>query len=259
MDAANAAAAASLRAAASASAGADAAAPPPPSDVERIAASLGFDVCSDSDDDDELMSLVPADAAAHAEWVDEDEQFDGAPRTEHEALAPPPAPALADLAVAPGAPLRRVGVAESFLVSERTLVVRGARDAAALVEDSVLCLEDRAPLGAVAEIFGPVREPFYVVRLRDAADADAVAARDPVGRDIFAPADRVAFVRPEELSSRGCDASNVYDEELPDHQQEFSDDEDAQAAKALAKKRGRDGGAAPPPPGAVYEGPPPPP
>ena len=72
---------------------------------------------------------------------------------------------------------------------------------------------------------------------------------------VFAPADRVAFVRPEELSSRGCDASNVYDEELPDHQQEFSDDEDAQAAKALAKKRGRDGGGAPP----VYEGPPPPP
>ena len=111
----------------------------------------------------------------------------------------------------------------------------------------------------MAEIFGPVREPFYVVRLRDAADADAVAARNPAGRDVFAPADRVAFVRPEELSSRGCDASNVYDEELPDHQQEFSDDEDAQAAKALAKKRGRDGGAAPPPPGAVYEGPPPPP
>ena len=116
-----------------------------------------------------------------------------------------------------------------------------------------------SPLGAVAEIFGPVREPFYVVRLRDAGDADAVAARNPVGRDVFAPADRVAFVRPEELSSRGCDASNVYDEELPDHQQEFSDDEDAQAAKALAKKRGRDGAGAPPPPGAVYEGPPPPP
>ncbi|KAH8061756.1 hypothetical protein JL722_3710 [Aureococcus anophagefferens] len=178
MDAANAAAAAMLRAGGAASAGADAAAPPAPSDVERIAASLGFDVCSDSDDDDELMSLVPADAAAHAEWVDEDEQFDGAPRTEHEALAPPPAPALADLA-----------------------------------------------------IFGPVREPFYVVRLRDAADADAVAARNPAGRDVFAPADRVAFVRPEELSSRGCDASN-----------------------ALAKKRGATGRAPP-----VYEGPPPPP
>ena len=114
-------------------------------------------------------------------------------------------------------------------------------------------------MAGYTEIFGPVREPFYVVRLRDAADADAVAARNPAGRDVFAPADRVAFVRPEELSSRGCDASNVYDEELPDHQQEFSDDEDAQAARALAKKRGRDGGAAPPPPGAVYEGPPPPP
>ena len=270
MDAANAAAAASLRAAASAGAGADAAAPPAASDVERIAASLGFDVCSDSDDDDELMSLVPADAAAHAEWVDEDERFDGVPRTEHELLAPPPAPALSELSVGAAGELRFVGVVESFMVSELTLIVRGASDAAAVVEDSAFCLEGRAVIGAVAEVFGPVREPFYVVRLRDAADAAAVAAHEPVGKRVFVPGDRVAFVRPEELSSKGCDASNVYDEELDDHQQEFSDDEAQANTKALAKKRARDArgaasGLEPSPPSppagdaAVYEGPPLPP
>ncbi|KAH8096515.1 hypothetical protein JL720_3890 [Aureococcus anophagefferens] len=226
MDAANAAAAAMLRAGGAASAGADAAAPPAPSDVERIAASLGFDVCSDSDDDDELMSLVPADAAAHAEWVDEDEQFDGAPRTEHEALAPPPAPALADLAVAPGRAARR---------RRRT------------------CSASRTGfLGAVAEIFGPVREPFTPSASATPPATPPRGTRGP--RRLRARGPR-RLRAPEELSSRGCDASNVYDEELPDHQQGFSDDEDAQAAKALAKKRGRDGAGAPP----VYEGPPPPP
>ena len=238
------------------------------SDVERIAAALGYEMCSDSDED-EALSLVGADAAAHAEWVDEDERFDGVPRTEHELLAPPPAPALSELSVGAAGELRFVGVVESFMVSELTLIVRGASDAAAVVEDSAFCLEGRAVIGAVAEVFGPVREPFYVVRLRDAADAAAVAAHEPVGKRVFVPGDRVAFVRPEELSSKGCDASNVYDEELDDHQQEFSDDEAQANTKALAKKRARDArGAAsgpepsPPPPAgdaAVYEGPPLPP
>ena len=104
---------------------------------------------------------------------------------------------------------------------------------------------------------------FYVVRLADDADAATVAACEPLGKVVCAPTDRVAVVSPETLCSRGCDASDVYDEELPAHAQDFSDDEEQANAKAAAKKRSRDAargtGAPPPPPDAVFEGPPRPP
>ena len=54
-----------------------------------------------------------------------------------------------------------------------------------------------------------------------------------VGSAVFVPETAAAFVAPERLNSRGCDASNVYDEELPDHLQEHSDDE----AQSSSKKR----------------------
>jgi len=89
--------------------------------------------------------------------------------------------------------------------------------------------------------------------------------RAPPGAAAFAAADRVAFVRPEALASRGCDASDAFDEE-PDHDDDYSDDEAQAAARAAARKRHRDPprGAGPPPDaaaadGAPFEGPPRPP
>jgi H/ACA ribonucleoprotein complex non-core subunit NAF1 len=38
------------------------------------------------------------------------------------------------------------------------------------------------------------------------------------------------------LSKKGCDASNIYDEEIPEKDQEFSDDEKEREFKAAKKK-----------------------
>lgn len=41
------------------------------------------------------------------------------------------------------------------------------------------------------------------------------------------------------MSKKGCDASNIYDEELAEHEREFSDDEKEREAKKAKKNKKR--------------------
>ncbi len=198
-----------------------------PTDVERIAAQLGYDLCSDEDDsDDEGCPRAPADAQLEA-WAREEAQLDGPATTASEILEAPPPPLLAELAVSPTTPLTRVGHVEGFAEEGRAVLIRGLSEQRAVVEGTALFLEDRRPLGCVSELFGPVAEPFYLLRLRE-GDAPRVQAYASMGAVAFAPSDRIQLVAPEALDSRGRDGGGESDAD-----QEFSDDE-AQAA-ALAK------------------------
>ena len=42
---------------------------------------------------------------------------------------------------------------------------------------------------------------------------------------------------PDIMNKKGCDASNIYDEEVPEHEQEYSDDEKEKAAKKARKNK----------------------
>jgi H/ACA ribonucleoprotein complex non-core subunit NAF1 len=199
-------------------------APQQPTDVERIAAQLGYDLCSDDSDDEACLSAPPD--AQFAAWEREEAGLDAPATTAREVLELPPPPALKDLAC--GATLLRpVGCVEGFAEEGAALLIRGAADQKAVVEGTALFLADRRPLGVVAELFGPVAEPFYLLRL-GAADAVLVQAYTTPGAVAHVPADRAAFVAPDALRSRGRDGGDESDPE-----QEFSDDE-AQAA-ALGK------------------------
>ena len=45
------------------------------------------------------------------------------------------------------------------------------------------------------------------------------------------------------MARKGCDASNIYDEEVPERDREYSDDEmEREAKKKRKKKRGMPGG-----------------
>lgn len=68
----------------------------------------------------------------------------------------------------------------------------------ALAENSILCLEDRTPLGCIEDIFGPVKAPLYALR-RCGAAAEAPA----VGVAVFAVTKHAQFVVPEKLKCRG--------------------------------------------------------
>ena len=96
---------------------------------------------------------------------------------------------------------------------------------------SVLCLEDKYVIGAVAETFGRVEQPYYSVRFSDVAEISEAGISK--GSSIFYVEEHSAFVFTQPLKAvKGYDTSNIHDEEADGNEVEFSDDE-----KELAYKR----------------------
>jgi len=102
--------------------------------------------------------------------------------------------------------------------------VEGLEKHEPLNEGSVLWLtESRKPLGLVDEIFGPVKNPYYVVRYNSEND---VPAGIQGGTTLVSCVPEFAehVLNNKDLYRKGYDASGAYDEELSD-EVEFSDDE----------------------------------
>lgn len=220
-------------------------APPPSVDVaeEECAPEFEFDTNEivldeddDVDDDDDDDDVNAIDLRQEFAEDDDDEGFVAVPpRTSNEIVElPPPEPPEA-LVVDPRCELLQVGSIEARI--DEQVVVKGLENGRAVVDGTVLCLANREPLGRVWEIFGPVRHPHYIVR---------TTLEAPIGEFIFAP--QPMFVDANYVSTaRGCDASNVHDEEVPEHLQEFSDDEaqtEAKRAQHPLKRPAPDGSSA---------------
>lgn len=83
------------------------------------------------------------------------------------------------------------------------------------------------------EAFGPVMKPMYIVRFLSASDVEA-NARITVGAKVFYAPDRSTFLFTSALRlTKGCDASNVYDEEVDEREIEFSDDDEERAHRKM--------------------------
>lgn len=103
------------------------------------------------------------------------------------------------------------------------VIVEGLEKHDPLDEGSILWMtESRTPLGFIDEVFGPVRNPYYVVRYD---------SEDEVPRGIhegalvsFVPQFSSLVLHKKDIYQKGYDASGVNDEEDAD-ELEFSDDE----------------------------------
>lgn len=112
-----------------------------------------------------------------------------------------------------------------------------------LKEGSILCLEDRTLIGPLCEVFGQLQAPFYRVSF-DKSESKTKSyneIKERVGAKVFYVVPEAHWVDTFQLKQlKGTDASNGFDEELPEHEQEFSDDEKEMAfkrKKKLTKKR----------------------
>ncbi|PPD89543.1 hypothetical protein GOBAR_DD13529 [Gossypium barbadense] len=103
------------------------------------------------------------------------------------------------------------------------VIVEGREQHNPLNEGSILWITaDRSPLGFVDEIFGPVKNPYYVVRYNSESE---VPAGIHEGTSIsFVPEFANHVLNEKNLHKKGYDASGENDEELSDDA-EFSDDE----------------------------------
>lgn len=106
-----------------------------------------------------------------------------------------------------------------------------------LESGSLLCSDDRKPIGVVAETLGRVENPLYTMTF---ATASEVQEKGLVkGTDIFYVEGHSTFVFTQPLKGmKGSDASNFHDEEVAAEEMEFSDDEEeAEYKRKLKQKR----------------------
>ncbi|XP_067247049.1 H/ACA ribonucleoprotein complex non-core subunit NAF1 [Chanodichthys erythropterus] len=126
-------------------------------------------------------------------------------------------------------------------IVEQLVIVESYKNTPALNEDSVLFNKNRNSVGKVFEIFGPVCQPYYVLRFNSHDDIDQkdVKVRDPV---YFAPKikDFTDYIFTERLhETKGSDASWKNDQEPPPEALDFSDDEQEKLAKQKLKEQKR--------------------
>jgi rRNA processing protein Gar1 len=213
------------------------------SDLELSSDSSEEESSDDSSSDEEVATATasskPKQQQQRGEMLDdeEDEVFpDGVVKTAHE---------IVDIVVEKPqfelSPQTEIILAGNiFQIIDNVIVIhcRLGCEFSTLDQGSLLVYENREIMGEVFETFGPVARPYYSVRFNDAQEINAEFGK--LGASVYyVPSyQKTQIVETEALKKfKGTDASNVYDEEVGEDEQEFSDDEMEMQAK---KKRNRE-------------------
>lgn len=202
----------------------------------------------DSDDDDESeddkseggdkmfsWSMVDDDDIDVVDYDDDARGGGGPIKSKNELENLPPVPPV-EVALEPHHQMLPVGVVMSTLGAQ--VIVEGVEKHDPLNEGSILWVtESRKPLGLVDEIFGPVKNPYYVVRYNSENEV-------PVGIHAgtlisFVPEFADYVLKNKDVYKKGYDASGANDEELSD-EIEFSDDEKEAEYRRMQRMTKRD-------------------
>ncbi|CUS15527.1 unnamed protein product [Tuber aestivum] len=198
----------------------------------------------EGEDSDEEGCYSPMNAEEMAQLLmQEDNGYDNSPsvctphRTKNEIAEDEAEPEKPNISLTQDMAIKPVGFVKSIVGK---LVLIEASDPGyqrVLGEGSLLAFEDRTILGVVNEVLGRVEMPFYTVRFKSPEEIKEL--RVNVERKVFSVVQHSEFVFTQPLKAmKGSDASNLYDEEIPITEQEFSDDEaEAEYKKSLKEAR----------------------
>jgi len=136
------------------------------------------------------------------------------------------------ITVTPEMKIEELGKVETIIDNMVLIKAITSGEYQVLSEGSLLVLGDRSVIGVVADTLGRVEEPLYTVRFNSAEEVKELRVVE--GGKVFYVPDHSTYVFTKPLLvQKGTDASNIYDEEPAESEQEFSDDE----AEALYKRR----------------------
>ena len=181
----------------------------------------------DSDDDSDVEDyemLSPEEEARRlmAEDGGTDNKGTDVPRTINEKpdeIVPKP-----EVTITEDMKLEELGRVEQLVENLALIKATISGEYQVLESGSVLCLENRTVIGAVAETLGRVQQPYYSVRFTNSSAM--IEAGIVQNTRIFYVSEfaRTVFTQPLK-AYKGSDASNLHDEEIGDDELEFSDDE----------------------------------
>ncbi|SCU96145.1 LANO_0E12618g1_1 [Lachancea nothofagi CBS 11611] len=142
-----------------------------------------------------------------------------------------------DFQISSNTPIHEIGSIKSSFDFNIIVQSSSSAEQRVLKENSVLCLQDRQILGPLCEVFGPLQAPFYRVAVPKSKSELFQELSKKVGQKVFYVAPEAHWHDTFELKRlRGTDASNGFDEELPEEEQEFSDDEKEAMFKKMKKQ-----------------------
>ncbi|KAJ3268623.1 H/ACA ribonucleoprotein complex non-core subunit naf1, partial [Terramyces sp. JEL0728] len=101
--------------------------------------------------------------------------------------------------------------------------------------DSLVCTKEKTILGRIFDIIGQIKKPIYIVNFN--SNQEIKDRNINIGDALFYVPVYSKMVKTNGLKTKGSDASNLYDEEIMEDEQEFSDDE-----QERLKKRGLEDG-----------------
>ncbi|WVZ99135.1 hypothetical protein U9M48_044481 [Paspalum notatum var. saurae] len=189
---------------------------------------------SSSSDEEELQAVKPGAAGGRkGDSIDalleqgelmllsdeDDEEPKGHTKSKHEAEVLPPVPKI-EIQLEPHHQALPIGTITAIM-GER-VIVEGSVQHNPLNEGSILWItESRTPLGIVDELFGPVKNPYYLVRYNSESEVPAGISAGTSVSFVAEFADHILNIK--ELYAKGYDASGDNDEQ--EDEPEFSDDE----------------------------------
>uniref|UniRef100_A0A0D9WIC2 H/ACA ribonucleoprotein complex non-core subunit NAF1 n=1 Tax=Leersia perrieri TaxID=77586 RepID=A0A0D9WIC2_9ORYZ len=164
---------------------------------------------------------------------EEEEASKSSRKYKHEVEVLPPVPKI-EVKLEPHHKTLPVGTI-SAIMGER-LIVEGSVQHNPLNEGSILWItESRTPLGIVDELFGPVKNPYYLVRYNSSEEVPAEISAGTAVSFVAEFADHILNMK--ELYAKGYDGSGENDEDQTDL--EFSDDEKEAEYKRSLKQAKR--------------------
>ncbi|GJQ08325.1 hypothetical protein GpartN1_g116.t1 [Galdieria partita] len=200
---------------------------------ERVEDSEYSSSSSDSSLSELEKILQGTEVFSHVSLVEDNEELtDTPPKTKNEFL-PEELPFVEETfpLITPDFEIRPVGwlstIVESFLVIE-SLEAEPVLDVGSLI-----VFEDRNPVGRVFDVFGPVKQPYYSIRVQSAAEK----LKECVGKSVFFVVEYSRFVDTKNAYMKGSDASWYNDEEVPIELQECSDDESEKQSSKIRSGR----------------------
>ena len=145
------------------------------------------------------------------------------------------APSLPDnYEISPNTPIEEIGEITGLVENTIIIKARTSGEFRILQEKSIFCFEDRTVIGPLFEIFGRVQQPVYSVKFN--SEEQFLKFKESKRKTVYYVVPDSQFLYTDSIKHiKGTDASNCHDEELPEEEQEYSDDEKELAAK-LAKK-----------------------
>lgn len=139
--------------------------------------------------------------------------------------------------------INKLGKVENF-IPPHTLFVKKQDDSNEILDlDNFVCNENRELIGYIDEVVGPINEPYYTVVFYPSHKDNL--EKEELNIETLYKNKTVYFVEKTKklvfwnniLNQKGCDASNMFDEEVCGKEdEEFSDDEQERAYKKVLKK-----------------------